>query len=91
MTCAYSAREPDELNLCEGDFIVVSDSELDNSADGWYQGMSWQMGCSGLFPGICTQRVAETETWTMHRYLCSHYSTVVLFAIYLTRAVLFCS
>jgi len=58
---------PDELEMCDGDFIYMNESELETSTDGWYLGTSWMTGCVGMFPGIYTERTAETETWTMHR------------------------
>ena len=57
----------DELELCDRDFIYVMESELESNSDGWFEGMSWMTGCSGMFPGAYTERTAETETWTMHR------------------------
>lgn len=63
----YTPRAPDELELVNGDFVFVDESELENSPDGWYQGTSWLTGCSGLLPGSYVERAAETETWTMHR------------------------
>jgi len=62
---------PDELEMCDGDFIFMEEKELEMSTDGWYLGTSWITGCTGMFPGVYTERTAETETWTMHR--CSKY------------------
>jgi len=57
--------------MCDGDFIFMEEKELEMSTDGWYLGTSWITGCTGMFPGVYTERTAETETWTMHR--CSKY------------------
>lgn len=58
----------DELTLIIGDFIYLNEEEIKSSQDEWYKGVSWLTGCCGMFPGPYTERVAETETWTMHRY-----------------------
>lgn len=63
---------PDELEMCDGDFIFMEEKELEISTDGWYLGTSWMTGCTGMFPGVYTERTAETETWTMHRYLVTY-------------------
>jgi len=67
---------PDELEMCDGDFIFMEEKELEISVDGWYLGTSWMTGCTGMFPGVYTERTAETETWTMHR--CVYLLTEVL-------------
>jgi len=57
----------DELEMCDGDIIYMNEAELSTSTDGWYLGTSWLTGCTGMFPGVFTERTAETETWTLHR------------------------
>jgi ubiquitin-associated SH3 domain-containing protein len=64
----HTPQAPDELDLLDGDFIFVDESEIENSPDGWYQGTSWLTGCTGMFAGNYTERTGETETWTMHRW-----------------------
>ena len=59
----------DELELIDGDFIYFPDTEIESSLDGWYKGTSSLTGVSGMFPGSYSERTAETETWTMHRYV----------------------
>jgi len=69
---------PDELEMCDGDFIFMEEKELEVSTDGWYLGTSWMTGCTGMFPGVYTERTAETETWTMHRYVQPFTETLVI-------------
>ena len=57
----------DELDLIDGDFVSLPDSDWEGSSDGWHQGTSWLTGVAGMFPGSYTERTAESETWTMHR------------------------
>ncbi|XP_060063895.1 ubiquitin-associated and SH3 domain-containing protein B-like [Ylistrum balloti] len=66
---AYTPQLGDELELIDGDFVYVEPSEIQQSKDQWYKGISWLTGNSGLFPGPYTQRTADTRTWTLHRSL----------------------
>ncbi|XP_021362190.1 ubiquitin-associated and SH3 domain-containing protein B-like [Mizuhopecten yessoensis] len=66
---AYTTQHGDELELIDGDFVYVEPSEIQESKDGWYKGISWLTGNSGYFPGTYTQRTADTRTWTLHRSL----------------------
>ncbi|XP_033747636.1 protein UBASH3A homolog [Pecten maximus] len=66
---AYTPQLGDELELIDGDFVYVEPSEIQDSKDGWYSGISWLTGNSGYFPGTYTQRTADTRTWTLHRSL----------------------
>ncbi|KAL3856218.1 hypothetical protein ACJMK2_010995 [Sinanodonta woodiana] len=63
---AYKPGLIDELELIDGDFILVDPQEYAQSKDQWYQGTSWLTGTSGMFPGPYTVRTAETWTWTLH-------------------------
>ncbi|ELU07750.1 hypothetical protein CAPTEDRAFT_193119 [Capitella teleta] len=63
----HTPQAPDELDLLDGDFIFLDETEIESSPDGWYQGTSWLTGCMGMFAGNYTERTGETETWTMHR------------------------
>jgi len=82
---------PDELEMCDGDFIFMEEKELEISTDGWYLGTSWMTGCTGMFPGVYTERTAETETWTMHRslhtYCCSSSDFVQKKTVIMLRTV----
>ncbi|XP_041379415.1 protein UBASH3A homolog [Gigantopelta aegis] len=66
---AYPPKLGDELELIEGDYIFLEPDELKQSQDGWYRGTSWLTGSSGMFPGVFTQKTAETWTWTLHKSL----------------------
>lgn len=67
MTQSYQSREVDELELQYGDLICVTDEAIENSKDGWVEGLSHLTGCTGIFPLSYTVRVPESETWTLHR------------------------
>lgn len=51
----------------DGELICVTDESIENSRDGWVEGLSSLTGCSGLFPLSYTVRVPESDTWTLHR------------------------
>lgn len=41
---AHVPQAADELELRIGDYIYVSKENIDNSIDGWAEGMSWLTG-----------------------------------------------
>lgn len=41
---AHVPQAADELELRIGDYIYVSKESIDNSIDGWAEGMSWLTG-----------------------------------------------
>lgn len=41
---AHVPQAADELELRIGDYIYVSKESIDNSVDGWAEGMSWLTG-----------------------------------------------
>ncbi|XP_062590961.1 ecdysteroid-phosphate phosphatase-like [Saccostrea cucullata] len=69
---AYTPQVGDELELIDGDFIFLDPKELTKTKDGWYPGISWLTGILGMFPGVYTQKTAETWTWMLHRSLPLH-------------------
>jgi hypothetical protein len=64
---AYTPQVGDELELIDGDYIFLDPKELNKTKDGWYPGVSWLTGVLGMFPGVYTQKTAETWTWALHR------------------------
>ena len=49
MLYPHSPQAPDELELISQDFITVEESEIENSPDGWFKGMSWLTGLLFVF------------------------------------------
>lgn len=62
----YQPRESDELELLVGDVICVTEEAIENSKDGWIDGLSCGTGLSGLFPLAYTVRAPESDAWTLH-------------------------
>ncbi|KAL0869256.1 hypothetical protein ABMA27_007525 [Loxostege sticticalis] len=67
VTQGYAPQASDELELVLGDYIYLDEKELEGSADGWVHGTSWLTGVTGCLPAVYTQRVAESDAWTLHR------------------------
>lgn len=62
-----NACEVDELPLVLGDFVYVEPASVVGSSDGWVQATSWLTGCTGQIPLSCTERIAESAAWTLHK------------------------
>uniref|UniRef100_A0A8D8XWS4 Rho guanine nucleotide exchange factor 26 n=1 Tax=Cacopsylla melanoneura TaxID=428564 RepID=A0A8D8XWS4_9HEMI len=54
---SYTAQQPDELNLQQGDVINV----LRKMSDGWYHGERIRDGQKGWFPGNYTSEIASSH------------------------------
>ncbi|KAK9886672.1 hypothetical protein WA026_017589 [Henosepilachna vigintioctopunctata] len=63
----YIPTESDDLELKIDDYLYVSTEALNSATDCWLEGTSWSTGCSGFFPATYTQRVPESEAWTLHK------------------------
>lgn len=62
MTHNYRAQAYDELSVNAGDFIVCNHQD----EEGWIHGASISTGENGYFPANHSERVPESDTWSLH-------------------------
>ena len=62
---SHSSREHDELELRVGDNVFISGDAVQNSIDGWVEGISCN-GNVGFLPLNHTERTSETNVWTLN-------------------------
>lgn len=66
---SYRIQAPDEMDINFGDFICASDQIVKASEDGWVDGFNVSTGAIGFFPMNHVVRVAESDSWSLHRSL----------------------
>ena len=71
----HSPHGDEELEVVVGDYVYISQPELNQSSSPWIAGRSWLTGCRGLLPKACLVQTAETDTWTLHSPLSGHQVT----------------
>ncbi|XP_070501679.1 ecdysteroid-phosphate phosphatase isoform X3 [Chironomus tepperi] len=62
---SHSSREHDELELRVGDYVYINGDAIQNSIDGWVEGISCN-GNVGFLPLNHTERTSETNVWTLN-------------------------
>lgn len=63
---SHSSREHDELDLRVGDYVYINSEAVQNSVDGWVEGITHNGNQIGFLPINHTERVCETEVWKLH-------------------------